>query len=39
MVNQGLEGKACAVSSILTIFTIISLILFTKVSKDGEISI
>ena len=39
MVNQGLEGKACAVSSILTVFTIISLILFTKVSKDGEISI
>ena len=39
MVNQGLEGKACAVSSILTLFTVISLILFTKVSKNGEISI
>ncbi len=39
MVNQGLEGKACAVSSILTLFTIISLVLFTKFSKNGEISV
>lgn len=39
MVSRGTDGKACAVSTILMIFTIISLLLFNKFSKDGEISL
>ncbi|MGI5117710.1 ABC transporter permease [Treponema sp. SP13] len=39
MVSRGTDGKACAVSTILMVFTVISLLLFTKVSKDGDISI
>lgn len=39
MVSRGTDGKACAVSTILMVFTVISLLLFTKVSKDGNISI
>jgi len=39
MVSRGTDGKACAVSTILMVFTVVSLLLFTKVSKDGDISI
>lgn len=39
MVSRGLDGKACAMSTILTLFTILSLVLFTKVSKNGDISL
>lgn len=39
MVSRGCDGKACAISTILTVFTVISLILFTKFSKSGDISI
>lgn len=37
MVSKGADGRACALSTILTIFTIISLLIFNKFSKDGEI--
>ena len=39
MVSRGTDGKACAVSTILMVFTIISLLLFNRFSKDGEISL
>ncbi|MGI5174300.1 iron ABC transporter permease [Treponema sp. OMZ 840] len=39
MVSRGTDGKACAISSILMLFTILSLILFMKVSKNGDISV
>ncbi len=39
MVSRGTDGKACAMSTILMIFTILSLLLFNKFSKDGEISL
>jgi len=39
MVSRGCDGKACAMSTILTVFTIISLVIFTKVSKNGDISL
>lgn len=38
MVSRGCDGKACAMSTILTLFTVISLLIFTKVSKNGDIS-
>lgn len=39
MVSRGTDGKACAVSTILTVFTILSLVLFMKVSKNKEIAL
>ncbi len=39
MVSRGCDGKACAMSTILTLFTILSLVIFTKVSKNGDISL
>ncbi len=39
MVQRGTDGKACAISTILTLFTVLSLIIFNKVSKNGEISL
>lgn len=39
MVSRGTDGKACAVSTILTLFTVLSLLLFTKVSKNKEIAL
>ncbi len=36
-VANATDGRACALATIVSIFTIISLILFNKVSKDGEI--
>lgn len=36
-VSNGTDGRACALASIVTVFTIISLIIFTKTSRDGEI--
>ena len=38
-VSNGTDGRACALASIVTVFTVISLILFNKVSKDGEIMV
>lgn len=38
-VSNGTDGRACALASIVTIFTVVSLILFNKVSKDGEIMV
>lgn len=38
MVSKGADGRACALSTILMIFTVVSLMVFNKVSKDGEIS-
>lgn len=38
MVSKGTDGRACALSTILMIFTVVSLMVFNKVSKDGEIS-
>ncbi len=37
MVARGADGKACAMSTILTLFTVISLLIFNRFSKDGEI--
>ena len=37
MVAKGSDGRACAMSTILTLFTVISLLIFNKFSKDGEI--
>ena len=37
MVSRGCDGKACAISTIITLFTIISLILVTKVTKGRDI--
>ena len=39
MVSRGTDGKACAMSTILTIMTIISLLLVTKLSKGKEITL
>lgn len=39
MVSRGTDGKACAVSTILTLFTVLSLVLFMKVSKNKEIAL
>ena len=37
MVARGSDGRACAMSTILTLFTVISLLIFNRFSKDGEI--
>lgn len=37
MVSKGADGRACALSTILMVFTVISLLIFNKFSKDGEI--
>ncbi|MBR0482213.1 MAG: iron ABC transporter permease, partial [Firmicutes bacterium] len=37
MVAKGSDGRACAMSTILTLFTVISLMIFNRFSKDGEI--
>ncbi len=37
MVAKGSDGRACAMSTILTLFTVISLLIFNRFSKDGEI--
>jgi len=37
MVSKGADGRACALSTILMAFTAVSLLLFNKFSKDGEI--
>lgn len=39
LVNRGTYGQAAAVSTVLTVFTILSLALFTKISKDDNITI
>ncbi|WP_320956899.1 iron ABC transporter permease [Enterocloster asparagiformis] len=39
MVSRGTDGKACAISTILTVMTIISLVLVTKLSKGREITL
>ena len=38
-VSKSTDGRACALSTILVVFTVISLLIFNKVSKDGEVSI
>lgn len=37
MVAKGADGRACALSTILMGFTVITLLVFNKFSKDGEI--
>ena len=39
MVQRGTDGKACAVSTILTLFTVLSLALFMKVSKNKDVAL
>jgi len=39
MVAKGSDGRACAMATILMAFTVISLLLFNKFSKDGEITL
>jgi len=39
MVSRGCDGKACAISTILTVITIISLIIVNKVSNGKEITL
>ncbi|MCQ2412018.1 MAG: iron ABC transporter permease [Sphaerochaetaceae bacterium] len=36
-VANATDGRACALATVVSVFTVISLILFNKVSKDGEI--
>ena len=36
-VGNGTDGRACALATIVTVFTVISLFIFNKISKDGEI--
>ena len=36
-VGNGTDGRACALATIVTVFTVISLLIFNKISKDGEI--
>lgn len=38
-VSNGTDGRACALASIVTVFTVVSLLIFNKVSKDGEIMV
>lgn len=37
LVSRGTDGVACAVSTILLLFTVISLVIFMKVSKNSDI--
>ena len=37
MVAKGSDGRACAMSTILTAFTILTLVIFNKFSKNGEL--
>ncbi|HZJ88695.1 MAG TPA: ABC transporter permease subunit, partial [Sphaerochaeta sp.] len=37
MVAKGADGRACALSTILMIFTVLTLVIFNKFSKDGEL--
>lgn len=39
LVNRGTYGQAAAVATILTVFTVVSLIIFNLVSKDDNIKI
>ncbi len=36
-VGNGTDGRACALATIVTVFTVLSLVLFNRISKDGEI--
>ena len=36
-VGNGTDGRACALATIVTVFTVISILIFNKISKDGEI--
>lgn len=36
-VANATDGRACALATVVSVFTVISLILFNRVSKDGEI--
>ncbi|MBP5162618.1 MAG: iron ABC transporter permease, partial [Spirochaetales bacterium] len=36
-VANATDVRACALATVVSVFTIISLILFNRVSKDGEI--
>ena len=38
-VSNGTDGRACALASIVTLFTVISLLIFNKISKDGDIMV
>ena len=37
MVAKGSDGRACAMSTILTLVSVISRLIFNRFSKDGEI--
>ena len=36
-VGNGTDGRDCDLATIVTVFTVISLLIFNKISKDGEI--
>ena len=36
-VANATDGRACALATVVSVFTVISLILFNRVSKEGEI--
>lgn len=38
-VSNGTDGRACALASIVTVFTVLSLLLFNRISKDGDIMV
>lgn len=39
MVSRGCDGKACAISTIITLFTIISLLIVTKLTHGKEVTL
>jgi len=39
MVQRGADGKACAVSTILTVFTVLTLMLYMRLSKSKDIAL
>lgn len=39
MVQRGADGKACAISTILTLFTVLTLVLYTHLAKGREITL
>ncbi len=38
MVSRGTDGKACAMSTILTLFTVVSLLIFMRLSRSKDIT-
>ena len=39
MVSRGCDGKACAISTIITLFTVISLLIVNKLTGGKEVTL